>query len=171
MKKIILLVLIPFCLLGEIVTTYDSRFGIPPITSSRLAVDVGVTDQIKNPDYNPLYRSFSVPSLIDSEKRLGVAITGTVDQAELDLKMLIARSAVVTPRQFKLALLDINITPEDVEQIISGITDEKLRVAAQIEWRDAVEIRRMHPLISQISPMLGGNDQILDELFLRAMEK
>ena len=113
----------------------------------------------------------ALPSLIMPEIGLQVAVTGTLEQAIADLRKLKAWSIPVTPRQFRLALLDIDVTPDNVESLLATIEDEKLRTAAQIEWRNATEIRRDHPLIAQIAPMLGGTDEMLDDLFLSAMEK
>ena len=156
---------------AQTVTTYHSKFGIPPVESSYLAVDIAVTDSHENPNYRQLYRVYGAPALIDTEYKIGVTITGTVAQAEADLRKLKAWSIPVTPRQFRLALLDIDVTPDNVESLLATIEDEKLRTAAQIEWRNATEIRRDHPLIAQIAPMLGGTDEMLDDLFLSAMEK
>ena len=77
---------------GQTITTYDTRFGIEPVASSYLAVDVGVTDVIRNPDFNIVYRSFPAPSLIDTEYKIGVPITGTVAQAEADLATAISNA-------------------------------------------------------------------------------
>lgn len=81
---------------GQTITTYDTRFGIEPVASSYLAVDVGVTDVIRNPDFNIVYRSFPAPSLIDTEYKIGVTITGTVAQAEEDLAALKAEQYPAT---------------------------------------------------------------------------
>ena len=90
MKYFFSIILIPSIAIAQVVTTYDSRFGIPPIKSIYLSVDVGVTDTTKNPDYNMMYRSFVVPSLIDTQYKSGVAITGTITQAEAQLAARIA---------------------------------------------------------------------------------
>lgn len=84
---------------AQTVTTYDSRFGIYAITSSYLAVDVGVIDTIKNPDYIPLYRLFSVPSLIDTQYKIAVQITGTIAQAEADLAAIKAQQIPAIERE------------------------------------------------------------------------
>ena len=155
---------------GQTITTYHSAFGIPAVTSSYLAVDIAVTDAIANPNYRPLYRTFQAPSLIDTEHNLGVTITNGVEQAEADLRKLKAWQIPVTPRQFKLALLAIDVFPETVEAALASIEDDKLRTAAQIEWREASVFRRDHPLIAQVAPLLGGTEEMLDELFLAAQE-
>lgn len=80
-----LLALLPIIGNAQTITTYDSRFGIDPVASSYLAIDVGVTDTVKNPDFKILYRNYVAPSLIDTQYKLGVTITGTVEQAEAEL--------------------------------------------------------------------------------------
>lgn len=155
---------------AQTVTTYHSKFGIAPVTSSYLAVDIAVTDKIANPNYRPLYRNHQAPALIDTEHKLGVTITNGIEQAEADLRKLKAWSVPVTPRQFKLALLAIDVFPETVEAALATIEDQKLRTAAQIEWREATVFRRDHPLIAQVAPLLGGTEEMLDELFLAAQE-
>lgn len=160
-----------FAASGQIITTYDSRpYGAPAVESIYRAVDVGQTNIALNPDYKLKLRSVAVPALWDMRYELGVTITNGIEQAEADLRKLKAWSIPVTPRQFRLALLDIDVTPDNVESLLATIGDEKLRTAAQIEWRNATEIRRDHPLIAQIAPMLGGTDEMLDELFLAAQE-
>jgi hypothetical protein len=168
----ILIALLPsFGTFGQTVTTYHSAFGIPAVESSYLAVDIAITDPIQNPNYRTSYRLHQAPALIDTETKLGVSITGTVEQAEADLNKLRAWSIPVTPRQFKLALLDIDVYPETVEEAIATIEDAKLRTAAQIEWREASVFRRDHPLLAQIAPLLGATDEMLDAIFLNAQGK
>lgn len=70
---------------AQTVTTYHSKFGIAPVESSYLAVDIAVTDTIANPNYRPLYRNHQAPALIDTQYKIGVTITGTVSQAEEEL--------------------------------------------------------------------------------------
>lgn len=89
---------------------------------------------------------------------------------DAEIKQRLAWSIPVTPRQFKLALLGIDVYPDDVEAAIATIEDPRLRTAAQIEWREALSFRRDHPLLAQIAPLLGATDEMLDELFLAAQE-
>ena len=75
---------------GQVITTYDSRFGIAAITSQYETVDVGVTDDARNPAYaryNAIYRLRGIkpPALIDLDDREGVTITGTLKQAKAEL--------------------------------------------------------------------------------------
>jgi len=75
---------------GQTVTTYHSGFGIPAIESSYLAVDIAVTDTIANPNYRASYRLHQAPAIIDTRTRIGVTITGTVEQAEAALNAAIS---------------------------------------------------------------------------------
>ena len=112
------------------------------------------------------------PSLVNT--RYGVSQylseSDSIEAAKSNLWIAIARQAEVTSRQFQLALLDMDVTPDMVEAALNTIEDEKLRVAGLIEWRKAQTIRRDHPLISQIAPLLGATDEILDQIFLKALE-
>lgn len=167
----ILIALLPIIGNAQKITTYDTRpFGAPAVESVYRAVDVGQTNIALNPDYKLMLRSVAVPALWDMRYELGVTITGTVEQAEADLRKLKAWQIPVTPRQFKLALLAIDVYPETVEAALASIEDAKLRTAAQIEWREATIFRRDHPLIAQVAPLLGGTEEMLDELFLAAQE-
>jgi hypothetical protein len=157
--------------LGQLVTTYDPREAIAPVASPYRAVDVAEQRPELNPDFQLFLRSVRAPALFDLTSKLGVTITGTVAQAEADLNKLKAWNIPVTPRQFKLALLDIDVYPEDVEAAIATIEDRKLRTAAQLEWREALTFRRDHPLLAQIAPLLGATDEALDALFLAAQNK
>ena len=65
---------------AEMITTYDTRFGIAPVASGHRAVDIAI--------YAPWMRSVAVPALIDTRLNIGVTITGTVEQAEAQLATL-----------------------------------------------------------------------------------
>lgn len=95
----ILIALLPIIGNAQLVTTYDSRFGIAPVASSYLAVDVGVTDTVKNPDFKLLYRSYRAPSLIDTQYKIAVQITGTIAQAEADLAAIKAAQIPAIERE------------------------------------------------------------------------
>lgn len=112
------------------------------------------------------------PSLVNTRYGVSQKISydDDIEAVRSNLWIQIARQAEVTPRQFQLSLLQIGVTPDDVEAALATIEDTMLRAAAQIEWRKATTIRRDHPLISQIAPLLGGTDELLDDIFLRALE-
>lgn len=152
--------------------TWDSRIDEKPVSGYQ-TVDVATpnTDDIKEWVARGVnLRSYLTPHLIDVECGCGTLITGTVEQAQAELRTIRARTLPVTPRQFKLALLGIGITPDIVEAQLATITNDMVRIAAQIEWREASVFKRSHPLVSQVNQMLGGTEQMLDDLFIAAQE-
>jgi hypothetical protein len=72
----------------------------------------------------------------------------------------------LTPRQFRLALIDHGITPDMVAEVISGIEDEVERLKAETEWDYASTIRRDHPMIATIGTALGKTPAQIDAIFL-----
>jgi hypothetical protein len=165
------ILLLPIFAIGQTFTTHDSRFGIEAVESAHRSIDIAVTDVQRNPDYDPIMRVPAAPALMDVTHKIGVTITGTVAQAEAELNKLRAWSIPVTPRQFKLALLDIDVYPETVEAAIATVEDPRLRTTAQIEWREAIQFRRDHPILRQLAPLLGATDDMLDAIFLNAQGK
>lgn len=73
----------------------------------------------------------------------------------------------VTMRQARLALLGIGLL-DDVDAAIAAIPDPVQRKAAEIEWEYAATVERGSPLIAQLGPALGLNDEQLDALFAQA---
>jgi len=78
----IILALFPIIGTAQTITTYDSRTNGAAIVSNYPARDIGVIDRL---DVWPWMRSWGAPALIDTQTRIGVAITGTISQAEADL--------------------------------------------------------------------------------------
>jgi hypothetical protein len=73
-----------------------------------------------------------------------------------------ATIAPVTPRQFRLALLGIGISPAAISAMLAG--DE----AALTEWDYAQEIRRDHPLVESLRLALGKSPEQVDAVFATA---
>jgi hypothetical protein len=70
--------------------------------------------------------------------------------------------APVTPRQFRLALIGIGISPAAISAMLAG--DE----AALTEWDYAQEIRRDHPLVESLRLTLGKSPEQVDAVFAAA---
>jgi hypothetical protein len=68
----------------------------------------------------------------------------------------------VTPRQFRLALLGIGISPAAISAMLAN--DE----AALTEWEHAQEIRRDHPLVESLRLALGKSPEQVDAVFAAA---
>lgn len=73
----------------------------------------------------------------------------------------------VSMRQARLALLGAGLLAA-VDAALAAIDDEVQRQAAQIEWEYAATVERGSPLIAQLGPALGLNDEQLDALFAQA---
>lgn len=71
--------------------------------------------------------------------------------------------SVVSRRQAKLALLDAGLL-DNADSIIAAADQE-----TQINWADAVEFRRDHPLITVIGRALGMTSEQIDDLFRLAI--
>lgn len=72
----------------------------------------------------------------------------------------------ITMRQCRLQLLTINKLA-DVDAAIASLPEPE-KSAAQIEWEYTATVERDSPLISQLGPALGLDDEQLDALFSEA---
>ena len=80
--------------------------------------------------------------------------------------------AAVTRRQLRLWLVRNGITLAQVEAVIDALPEPQ-RTEARIEWQDATQFERGHPLLRQLAGQLlktGGKelDTALDEAFRQA---
>lgn len=75
----------------------------------------------------------------------------------------------LTRRQLRLGLLSIGITAEDVEAEINAIVDPTERAYGMIEWQDATQFRRDHPLIAQVAVALALPPEQVDDLWVWAL--
>lgn len=69
----------------------------------------------------------------------------------------------VSPRQARLALLGAGLL-STVENILTTIPSPQ-GDAARIDWEYATEFRRDSALITEIAPLIGINDEQIDDLF------
>jgi len=83
-----------------------------------------------------------------------------VDRSNVPLK--------VTNAQFRIALIDAGIFPEQVDVEILSISDEKERAKARAWWDWANEIYRDNPLLNGMAYRFGITPSKLDELFIAA---
>lgn len=73
----------------------------------------------------------------------------------------------VTRRQARQALLLAGKLAL-VQPAIDAIEDAQQRGLAQIDWDDAQEFERHHPLLIHLATALGLDDEALDNLFIQA---
>lgn len=76
---------------------------------------------------------------------------------------------LLTRRQLRLGLLSIGITAADVEAQINAIVDPTERAYGMIEWQDATQFRRDHPLIAQVAVALALPPEQVDDLWVWAL--
>lgn len=74
----------------------------------------------------------------------------------------------LTRRRLRLGLLSIGIRAPDVEAVIAAIPDEEAREWAMIEWQDASEYERNHPLIADVAAALDLPSEQVDALWIWA---
>lgn len=75
----------------------------------------------------------------------------------------------ITRRQLRLTLLAHGLL-DQVEPAIAAL-NEPDRSVATIEWQDASEYRRDHPLISQIGMALALSEPTIDAMWVEAMAR
>lgn len=68
----------------------------------------------------------------------------------------------VTPRQFRLALLSVGISPASIDAALVG------NEAALVEWQYALEVMRDHPMVNGLAKQLGKSSDDLDGIFRMA---
>lgn len=72
----------------------------------------------------------------------------------------------VSPRQFRLALIQSGTSLADVTTAIATLPDDGTRDAATVEWEYANFIARDNPLIASLAPSLGyDTEEKVDNLF------
>jgi hypothetical protein len=68
----------------------------------------------------------------------------------------------LTPRQFRLAMLQAGVSPAQITAMLEAAGDE----AGLIEWEYASSIRRDHPLIVTLAGALGKTEADIDQIFI-----
>lgn len=68
-------------------------------------------------------------------------------------------------RQTRIGLVLNGITLDDVEAVINAIEDPQQRAIAMIEWQDAQQFERGHPLIAQVGAALGLTEAQIDTMW------
>jgi hypothetical protein len=76
----------------------------------------------------------------------------------------------ITPRQFRLILVQNGISLSSIEQAIDGIEDEEIRLKTKIEWEYSSEINRKHPSIIGFLSQFNLTESDLNEMFKIASE-
>ena len=75
---------------------------------------------------------------------------------------------IVKPRQFRLALLNLGVTSQDIVNAINSTMVYPEREKALIEWEFCLQFERSNFLVNSIGVHLGYNAEQLDQLFIDA---
>lgn len=89
-----------------------------------------------------------------------------VPQSEPTLEELRVQMPALTPRQFRDALIDVDIMPDQITAAIGEITDEKQRAKALNAWEYPTKFTRTDPLINQIGAIFGFTPEDIDIMWL-----
>lgn len=71
----------------------------------------------------------------------------------------------ITKRQLRLTLVRNGISLSDLDSAILSMGDEVI-----IEWQDASEYRRLHPLLNQVAEHLNLTQEQVDNMWQEALE-
>lgn len=83
---------------------------------------------------------------------------------EPTLEGLRARMPPISKRQLRLTLVRNGISLSDLDAAIIAMGDE-----AVIEWQDASEYRRLHPLLNQVAAHLSLTQEQVDAMWQQAL--
>lgn len=75
----------------------------------------------------------------------------------------------LTRRQLRRGLLTLGLKPIDVEAKIAELPEDQREIAL-IDWQDASEYERSHPLVSMLGASFGLSSEKIDEAWLAAQE-
>lgn len=75
----------------------------------------------------------------------------------------------LTRRQFKLALLDNNLT-SSIETIIDSIGDETIKARIEIEYNESTTFERLNPSVVLMLQSLGLTVEQVNTLWINALE-
>jgi len=70
-----------------------------------------------------------------------------------------------TPRQFRLALIQLGKDLNQIQIAIDNISDPALKQQTQVEWEYALEIKIDHPGVISIASTLNISEQELQDIF------
>jgi len=76
----------------------------------------------------------------------------------------------LTPREFRDALIDNDIIPDDVTAVINQIADPKARAKALNAWEYPTQFLRTDPLLEQIEVSFNLTPEAIDAMWIAATQ-
>lgn len=89
-------------------------------------------------------------------------------QRALDAASHASQVPPLTRRQLRMGLVLNGIALDQVDAALAGIEDPQGREIAKIEWEDAMQFERSHPLLQQVGTALGLVDAQIDAMWMQA---
>lgn len=71
----------------------------------------------------------------------------------------------ITPRQFRLALIQRGISLQQIEQVIDSLPEPD-QTLSRVSWEYATSFDRTDALLNQMAPAIELTQQDLDEIFI-----
>lgn len=115
---------------------------------------------------NEYISGYDGPVVIDG-KPVRVPVVATKTQEQLDAELQAWRENVSVRTAAARIILAQNGLLNQVQAIIDGLPEPD-KTAAQIQWEYEVNIKRLHPLVVSLTPLLGLAETQLDDLFRAA---
>ncbi|MDW9786788.1 hypothetical protein GOB29_19610 [Sinorhizobium meliloti] len=75
----------------------------------------------------------------------------------------------LTARQFRLGLINNNLTPAQVTAVIEAMPAGADKEIARIEWEYATTFNRTHPLIATVGAALGLSNEQIDAMWVASV--
>jgi len=104
----------------------------------------------------------------DTQRYSGRLKAAQLAQLQADGWSVDRMTLTATPRQLRLAMVDVGIDPSIIDQMIAAMPDGIDKTKAHTEWEYALEISRSHPLVELMIQTLGRSAEDADNLFIAA---
>lgn len=95
------------------------------------------------------------------------AMKEAIDISAYETAIRKANIQSVTPRQIRLALLQLGVTMETIDTALNSLP-EPTKSQALVEWNFASVFERNWPLVDQVAAILGWTEDQLDDLWILA---
>lgn len=92
-----------------------------------------------------------------------------IAQRVIDQSAPVVQLSPLTRRQIRMGLVLNDVNLADVDTVLAAIEDPQERAIATIEWQDALQFERDHPLLKKVAPALGLTEDQVDAMWHNAL--
>lgn len=128
----------------------------------------GVDCEINHPDYGWIPFTASPDDPEDHGRVIYAAALAMGPAPYVEPPAPLSPTPILTRRQLRLGLLANGITTAQVEAVSAAMPTEVDREMAQIEWADASQYERAHPLVDQIGAAMSLTPEQIDAMWMAA---